>query len=142
MRLDGQDNSLLFLHLKSGEDPDDFGLRDQAISQAFSVKRALDRIVGRPANFIVAGYLNTMGIDDPAPYSHVLDLTAGSEIDRIASTAPCRDMSLLDVRGLDGAEQVTALGWALLESEQRDAWLNDYSDHAMLWFEVWEDENL
>ncbi len=61
VRLDGQDYSLLFLHLKSGEDPDDFGLRDQAISQAFSLKRALDRIVGGPANFIVAGDLTPWG---------------------------------------------------------------------------------
>lgn len=134
--------------------------------QAFNLKRALDRAVGGPANFIVAGDLDTMGIDDPAPYSQVLDLSADSEVERIASTAPRKDMSLLaktveatwwngrqntdpadldhviasehmEVRGLDGAPHVTALGWPLLEGEQRDAWLGDYSDHAMLWFEVW-----
>ena len=166
VRLDGQDYSLLFLHLKSGEDPDDFGIRDQAIMQAFSLKRALDRTLGSPANFIVAGDLNTMGLDDPAPYSRVLDMSGDVEIERIADMAPRRDMVLLekssgttwwngrentdpadldhvissehmDIRGLDGAPQVTSLGWPLLDGADRDAWLSDYSDHAMLWFELW-----
>lgn len=167
VRIAGEDYSLLFLHLKSGANPEDFGLRDAAFGSAFSLGKAIDKATGGAGNFVFCGDLNTMGIDDPAPYSKVVDLTAEQEIARLAAWATRRDMKLLpkdaphswwngssgyvrsaldhvvaadhmDVKGSGGAAEVTAFGWPRVDEAHVDRWLVDYSDHALLWFEVWE----
>jgi len=44
----------------------------------------------------------------------------------------------MDVRALGGeAPGATVLGWPLLAGDQRLSWLEEYSDHAMIGFEVW-----
>jgi len=163
-----KDYSLLFLHIRSGRTPEDFGLRDTAVAHAFSLKRALDEAQSCRSNFVFLGDLNTMGIDDTAPYSNVLDQTADEELDRLGRWAERRDMRLLpkthratwwngsggydpidldhvigssqlDVRRLGGEETgVSVLGWPRLETrEERLDWIEGYSDHAMVGFEVW-----
>ena len=175
VRADGADYALLFLHIKSGRDTEDFGLRDAALMHAFNLKRALDKASGGNANFIFLGDLNTMGIDDPVPYLKKMDLTSEEEIIRIASWAKRRNMVLLskEVTSIDGVDKevtwyngssgyvptnldhvvasehlqirsqgngpfnVSILGWPRLVQNEWSNWFSRYSDHAMLYFEVW-----
>lgn len=44
----------------------------------------------------------------------------------------------LDIRSQDnGPFNVSVLGWPKLPDSQWDDWLSTYSDHALLYFEVW-----
>ena len=169
------DYVLLFLHIKSGDNTEDFGLRDAALIHAFNLKRALDDISDGKANFIFMGDLNTMGIDDPVPYSKRMDLPSEDEITRIASWAKRRNMVLLskektiignsakEVTWYNGSSgyvptnldhviasehlqirsqghdtyEVSVLGWPKLAQSDWNRWFIDYSDHALLYFEVW-----
>ena len=85
IRVSNVNYSLLFLHIKSGDSTEAFGLRDAALAHAYKLKKALDKVSGGSANFMFLGDLNTMGIDDPVPYSKKMDLTAEEEEVRIAS---------------------------------------------------------
>ena len=153
----------------------DFGLRDAALMHAFNLKKKLDRITANPANFIFLGDLNTMGINDPAPYSKSLDFSAKEEVNRLRKWSSRRNMVLMNkettsINGIDkevtwyngskyytpsNLDQVVAskqmdirgqgnnpsiisvLGWTKLPENQWKTWLDKYSDHAMLYFEVW-----
>lgn len=176
VRIRQVDYPILFLHVRSGSGTEDFGLRDAALEHAFNLKKALDRASGGPANFIFLGDLNTMGIDDPVPYSKRLDLSPEEEIARIGHWATKRGMKLLpkeevtidgnpqevtwyngssyykptnldhviaseqmDIRG-EGTRNslVSVFGWPRLPESDWPDWLSNYSDHAMLYFEVWE----
>ena len=176
VRAGGVDYSLLFLHIRSGDGTEDFGLRDAALMHAYNLKKALDKASVGSANFIFLGDLNTMGIDDPVPYSKKMDLTSEDEIARIADWAKRRDMLLLAkertaVDGIDkevtwyngssrytptnldhvvasdhlqvrsqdnGPFAVSVLGWPKLGESSWATWFSQYSDHAMLYFEVWQ----
>ncbi len=167
---------LLFLHIKSGSKTEDFGLRDAALTSAFKLKKALDAAGGGNSNFIFMGDLNTMGIDDPVPYSKELDFSPEEEVARIAKWAEKREMLLLskdktiidgepeevswynggntyeptnldhvvvsdhlDIRDQNGLiGNVTVLGWPKLHKDDWKLWFDEFSDHAMLYFEVWE----
>jgi hypothetical protein len=175
VRENGKDYSLLFLHIKSGDATEDFGLRDAALIHAFNLKKALDKASGGEANFIFIGDLNTMGIDDPVPYSTKMDLDAEDEVARIKDWATRRKMVLLSkaqtlVDGVsrevtwwngssgyvptnldhvvasdhleiqsqgNGPVCVSVLGWPKLTQDKWADWFSQYSDHAMLYFEVW-----
>jgi endonuclease/exonuclease/phosphatase family metal-dependent hydrolase len=175
LHVQGNDYTLLFLHVKSGAGTGDFGLRDAAMEKAFNLKKTLDKMAGGPANFIFLGDLNTMGVDDPAPYSRQMDLSSEDEQRRLAYWAGKRGMKMLakdvtatadgprevswhnggqfykplnldhviasgqlDIRGQDQASHVvTLLGWPRLSGSDRKRWISRYSDHAMLYFEVW-----
>jgi len=175
VRTDGVDYVLLFLHIKSGDNTEDFGLRDAALIHAFNLKKALDDISGGKGNFIFMGDLNTMGIDDPVPYSKKMDLASEDEIARIASWAKRRNMVLLskektiignsakEVTWYNGSSgyvptnldhvvasehlqirsqgndafEISVLGWPKLAQSDWNSWFDQYSDHALLYFEVW-----
>lgn len=175
VRAGGNDYSLLFLHDKSGSGTEAFGLRDAAIEHAFNLKKALDRTADEPANFIFLGDLNTMGIDDPVPYSKEMDFASESEVARLQHWASKRQMELKskDTTEIDGTaievtwyngsdhyqptnldhvvvsshlkirgqgtttDRVSVLGWPKLPAAQWSDWLTDYSDHGLLYFEVW-----
>jgi hypothetical protein len=176
VRADGVDYALLFLHIKSGADTEDFGLRDAALMHAFNLKKALDRISDGRANFIFMGDLNTMGIDDPVPYSKRMDLSSEDEVARIASWARRANMRLLnkektnvgncdrEVTWYNGSihyvpanldhvvasehlqirsqgnspSEISVLGWPKLAQSDWTSWFAEYSDHALLYFEVWD----
>lgn len=176
LRVDGSNYSLLFLHFPSGAETEDFGLRDTALIHAFNLKKKLDQVSGGSANFIFLGDLNTMGVDDPVPYSKKMDLPAEEEVDRIADWAEKRDMVLLskektlidgeykEVTWYNGSSgyvpanldqvvasehlqirsqgngpfKVNVLGWPKLAKSQWSNWFSRYSDHALLYFEVWQ----
>lgn len=81
IRKNGNDYTFLFLHLKSFNDPRSWGLRDDMFSHVASLKRKLDKSVGRDSNarFLVMGDLNTMGLS--APYNNVSDINADQEVE-------------------------------------------------------------
>jgi len=175
VRINGVDYSLLYLHIRSGTGTEDFGLRDAALNHAYKLKKALDKASGDNANFVFLGDLNTMGIDDPVPYSKRMDLTPEEEVARIAAWAKRRDMLLLSketttIEGIEkevtwyngssgysptnldhvvasdhlqirsqgnGPFNVTVLGWPKLAQSEWNNWFSQYSDHAMLYFEIW-----
>ena len=166
---------ILFLHIKSGSNPEDFGLRDAALLSAFSLKKALDKLQAGPSKFMFMGDLNTMGIDDPVPNYKEMDFTSQEEIDRIKFWAEKREMKLIpkektlvdgelkevtwyngsdnyEPTNLDhvvvskeltikssenGSEEIALFGWPKISENDWNDWLEDYSDHALLYFEVW-----
>jgi hypothetical protein len=166
---------LLFLHAKSGDCPEDFGLRDTGFCHAFSLKKTLDELPNGPANFIFMGDLNTMGIDDPVPFSKVFDFSQDEEVARLRDWADRRSMVVLDKPTINidgtprqvtwfngssnykpsnldhvvasehmdirdpegGANPIQIYGWPRLPENQWNTWFTDYSDHAMLYFDVW-----
>ena len=73
--------SFLFLHLKSFDDPRDWGLRDDMIQHVCSLKRTIER--GLPgdakANFVALGDINTMGMS--AAYNNDLDIDGAKELE-------------------------------------------------------------
>ncbi|ANM30993.1 hypothetical protein ABI59_17560 [Acidobacteria bacterium Mor1] len=78
----GTDNySLLFLHLKSFDNPRDWGLRDDMFQHVASLKRAIDKAApaGQKANFVALGDINTMGLS-PA-YNNVTDFDGAKELE-------------------------------------------------------------
>lgn len=175
VRINDTNYTLLFLHIRSGSNTEDFGLRDAALIHAFNLKKALDEVQGNPSNYVFLGDLNTMGIDDPVPYSKILDFSAEDEIDRIAEWSKKRKMMLLkkettnidgqskevtwyngssnykptnldhviasehmDVRSQQSVKNTASLfGWPKLNRSQWNSWFSQYSDHAMLYFEIW-----
>ena len=175
VRTNDTNYTMLFLHIKSGSNPEDFGLRDAALIHAFNLKKALDKAHGGPANYVFLGDLNTMGVDDPVPYSKVSDFSTEQEVSRIADWSKKRKMMLLkkDTTDIDGQPKevtwyngssdyeptnldhvvvsehmdvrnqqsvlnsVSLLGWPKLNQSQWNSWFSQYSDHAMLYFEIW-----
>jgi hypothetical protein len=175
IRAGGVDYALLFLHIRSGTNTEDFGMRDAALMHAFNLKRALDIVSRGRANFVFMGDLNTMGIDDPVPHSTRMNLSSEEEIARIASWAKRRNMVLLskektciddsdkEVTWYNGSSsyaptnldhvvaskhlqirsqgngplQISVLGWPKVAQSDWSSWFTKYSDHALLYFEVW-----
>ena len=175
VRVNDVNYPLLFLHIRSGSNTEDFGLRDAALIHAFHLKKALDDLPGGPAHFIFLGDLNTMGIDDPVPYSKELDFSPEEEVARIADWAQKRDMVLLskETTNIDGEDKevtwyngspnyepsnldqvvaskhmnirsqnngpfhVSVFGWPKMNPNQWGNWFDQFSDHALLYFEVW-----
>jgi len=168
LKKEGKLFSLLLLHIKAGSSPEDFGLRDAALVHAFNLKKALDRAGKGRANFAVLGDLNTVGVDDTVPYGTVLDQKPEKEIARLADWAERRGMVLhrpdrehtwwngsgtyapahldhviaaehLEVTRPGNKEPgTTVLGWPKLEGDERRKWIETFSDHAMLSFELGE----
>ena len=60
LRINDVNYPILFLHLKSKDDPRSFGLRDDMISKAIKFKKTLTRD-NIPPNYLFIGDLNTMG---------------------------------------------------------------------------------
>jgi hypothetical protein len=152
--------------LRAARAPEDYGLRDAAYLQAFDLKKALDEVAGGQSNFVFLGDLNTVGIDDSAPYDKTMDLTAAEEVAHLGRWAARRGMVIppkdedvtwwngsdgydptnldhvvaaehLDIRRSGRVDGVAVLGWPKLPAADRDQWLTDFSDHALLYFEVW-----
>ena len=162
--VDNKVYSLLFLHTKSGSDPKGLGLRDDMFYRAFKFRSVLDKKAGgaHKSNYIFLGDLNTMGME--YPYDH--DIPAPDEIKRLNSRGSYRKMRVLDkdepVTWSNGSgstipdsdlDQVVAAkhlvfkkfngkdvavrGWPKESTQaKKDTWINKYSDHGLLYFEV------
>ena len=156
---------LVFLHLKSSPNPKGFGLRDDMLRRALDFRKALDKAAGGKgkANYIFMGDLNTMGLD--YPYKEH-DIPAAAEIKELERRTKYRQMRILTktapftwsngskstyppsnldhvvaadhlkFKKLGGAE-VAVRGWPELGTDaKKDAWIEKYSDHGLLYFEV------
>ncbi|MBV6644731.1 MAG: endonuclease/exonuclease/phosphatase family protein [Cyclobacteriaceae bacterium] len=157
--------SLLFLHLKSINDPYGWGLRDFMWEKMRSLKGVLNKIAGGSQNsrFIVLGDLNTMGMNliysnkdfdgdeevarfDDMVRSAKYDMrrlkktyeltytnesgTTQSNLDHVYAT---NNIAFNQFNGKD----VEVIGWPEKQTAgELKQWVTDYSDHAMLYFEV------
>lgn len=121
VRADGADYSMLFLHLASMIDARGFGLRTDMIERAFEFKKYLDKVGEGKANFMFMGDLNVMGLD------YVYGKEGGSLL-RVASD----QIEFERVGGRD----VEVRGWPQLPDAEQEKWVEEFSDHALLYFEV------
>lgn len=168
VRADGTDYSLLFLHLASMPDARGFGLRTDMLERAFEFKEHLDEVSKGDANFIFLGDLNVMGLDyvyGKEGESLLRDrVSAEHELAAVAYRAGKADMRVLSKtadftwRG-DGkmrsnldhvvaseqlefeqveGKDVQVRGWPQLPEAEQEDWVEEFSDHALLYFEVSE----
>ncbi|MFY0599640.1 MAG: endonuclease/exonuclease/phosphatase family protein [Cyclobacteriaceae bacterium] len=159
--------SLLFLHLKSMPDPYGWGMRDLMWDKMRSLKKALNGMAGgaEKAHFIVMGDLNTMGMNltfsqkdfagdeelkrfdemVKAPsyglkrLSKTHDLTYRTESGTLKSDLDhVYASNHLRFAQHEGSE-VKVIGWPEKQTEEdTKEWIQNYSDHAMLYFEIEE----
>ncbi|NTS39282.1 endonuclease/exonuclease/phosphatase family protein [Flavisolibacter sp. BT320] len=162
---DGADYPILFLHTKSSTKPIGLGLRDDMFERAFNFRKTLDKVSAAagegPANYIFLGDLNTMGMTYPFQREIVVDF----ELRKLDSNAKKAKMFRLEKNqphtwwngpgglprsNLDhviaaahlqfknfGGAPVDVRGWPKLETEtEQKKWIDTYSDHALLFFQV------
>ena len=165
VNVDGRDYPILFLHTKSSSKPIGLGLRDDMFERAFKFRSTLDKVskaAGEgPANYIFLGDLNTMGMLYPFERNIVVDF----ELRKLDSSAKKAKMSRLNKNqphtwwngpgglppgNLDhvlaanhlqfknfGDAAVDVRGWPQLPTEaEQAAWIDSFSDHALLFFQV------
>ncbi len=167
--IDGVYYILLFLHLKSFPDPKGFGLRDDMMKRALKFRLTLDRVTGDPAktNYMFLGDLNTMGFD--YPYKNH-DISAEDEIKELDRRNKYKKMKRLkksaDLSWWNGSPnyapggnldhvvasdhmkftkfgdaEVSVRGWAQeSDIDKQKEWIEKYSDHNLLYFEVHKPE--
>jgi hypothetical protein len=159
----GKPYTVLFLHTKSGSTPYAHGLRYDMFENCFALGQALDKAAGGKANFLFLGDLNTMGSED-FPYSPVAKrFTEADEVAHLSTLAGKRGMRLLtkdapatwandpakSTGNLDhvvasahlafkpfAGGDVTVLGWPKLAPADQAKWIEDHSDHGVLYLEV------
>ena len=165
VRKDGQDYPILFLHTKSSTKPIGLGLRDDMFERAFKFRKTLDKFSAKagagPSNFIFLGDLNTMGMAYPFKSEIIVDfelrkLDSGSKkvkMTRLRKNKPhtwWNGPGALPPSNLDhvvaashlkfkqfGGADVDVRGWPELETEEEQVeWIEKYSDHALLFFQV------
>jgi len=161
-----QHYTILFLHTASGNDPRGLGLRDDMLVRACEFRKTLDRASGASgsASYLFLGDLNTMGMRyrhvptrSIAPDDELAKLgmeAARSNMRILKKSAPHTwwngSTSSMAPSNLDhvvaanhipfrlfGGNEVEVRGWpALATPAERDRWIRDHSDHAMLYLEV------
>ncbi len=162
--VEGENYALLFLHTASGNDPRGLGLRDDMLTRAVQFRRVLDKAPGAKgcSNYMFLGDLNTMGMQ--YSYARDRDIDTATELKKLAEEAKPAKMRLLvkdepaswwsgdaqmrpsnldQVVAADhlrfrkfGDADVTVLGWPKLPETDRQQWIDQYSDHGLLYFEV------
>lgn len=168
VRAAGVDYSLLFLHLASMPDARGFGLRTDMLERAFKFKEHLDKVSKGDANFMFLGDLNVMGLDyvyGKEGNSLLRDrVSAEHELAAVSYQAGKSDMRVLsktadftwhgddnlrsnldhvvasehlEFKQFDGKD-VQVRGWPQLPDAEQEDWVKDFSDHALLYFEVSE----
>jgi len=168
--VDGENYSLLFLHLASNTKPRGMGLRDDMLSRALKFRHKLDRTSGgrHTSNYIFLGDLNTMGMK----YPYDKDIEASIEMQRLENRASGYygmqskvkshnktwwggSNSSYEKAELDHVYasehlniipedddhasnyNVAVKGWVEKATiAEQDQWINDYSDHSLLYFVV------
>lgn len=82
IKLDNEDYTLMFLHLKSLTKPIGLGIRDDQFERLYKLKKKLDKKAGdtKRAHFIALGDLNTMGMDYRGKK---YDIPAHAELDKL-----------------------------------------------------------
>lgn len=162
--LDGENYSLLFLHLKAFDKPVGWGLRDDMVHHIRNLKKALDQNNGQDANFIAMGDINNVGLDVTFADN---DMSEDEELARYDTIFNARNMSLipkdlnetlwngtgaseppadadhafasdhLDIRPGATGNGLKVRGWPELANDQlKTDWINEFSDHALIYGEV------
>jgi hypothetical protein len=165
IRKNNKDYPILFLHTKSSSKPIGLGLRDDMFYRAFKFKRFLDKISQAanscPSNYIFLGDLNTMGMKYPFKREIIVDYEL-KKLDSGAKRAKMRRLSKnepftwwngpgtyppsnldhviaskeLNFKTFKGAD-IDVRGWPQKNSDtEKINWINKYSDHALLFFQV------
>ena len=160
----GENYSLLFLHLKAFDKPVGWGLRDDMIHHIRNLKRALDNVAGQDANFIAMGDINNVGLN--VTYANN-DMSEVEEIARNDQVFNSRNMFLvpkdrnetlwngpgasdppanadhafasdhLDIRPGASGSGLRVRGWPELATDaEKGNWINDFSDHGLIYGEV------
>lgn len=162
----GKPYPILFLHTKSGNDPRGLGLRDDMLERACSLRKVLDKlpVAGGRANYLFLGDLNTMGMRYKFVPSGSISVT--EELAKLAAVAKRAKMRVLtkdeahtwsngsgstippsnldhviasdhlSFKQFSGAD-VNVRGWPKETTDaKKDAWIRDFSDHAMLFLEI------
>jgi len=155
--------SMLFLHLKAMSSPRGWGLRDDMVHHIRNLRRALDGAANGAANLIAIGDYNTVGLNVTyAPN----DVTGPEEVERYRRVFAARDMievekdqdatlwggpgstydpadvdlafasDHLDIRPGANGSGLSVLGWPALPLAQQGPWIENFSDHALLYGEV------
>lgn len=163
----GKEYPILFLHTKSGQTPNGFGLRDDMLFRALNFKKkVLDKAAAingsGPVNYIFMGDLNTMGMK----YPFKKNINSDIEVDYLtkqtksygmkpltkshpntwsngpSSSIPDSNLdhvvaaSHLKFKNFSGSE-VKLVGWPeMTNAKDKDKWIKEYSDHALLYMEV------
>lgn len=165
LRIGNQNYSLLFVHLKAYSKPVGWGLRDDMVEHIRNLKRTLDNIAANDANFLALGDFNTVGLN--VTYADN-DMAAGEELDRYERIFGRRNMRLipkdhnvtlwggpgssyppvnadhvfasehLNIRRNQNIAGVSVIGWPALPTAQQGPWIQELSDHGMIYGEVWE----
>ncbi|MBN1491919.1 MAG: endonuclease/exonuclease/phosphatase family protein [Phycisphaerae bacterium] len=164
LTVDGKHYSLLFLHTASMNDPRGLGLRDDMLLRACEFRKTLNKAAGGCANYLFMGDFNTMGMKykyvkgrNIAPTDELAKLTKEAEKMKMKmltkdgpETWSNGSKSSLQPANLDhvvaanhlsfaafGGAEVTLRGWPKESSTaKQDTWIKDYSDHALMYFEV------
>jgi len=162
----GKEYPILFLHTKSGNDPKGFGLRDDMLTRALEFKKVLDKAAqknsNQNANYLFLGDLNTMGmkypyqksISDAIEINHLQKRTARFNMKPLTKSHPktwsngsrssIPDSDLDHVVAADhlrfkkfGGSDVKLIGWPeKATATEKDKWVGQYSDHAILYLEI------
>jgi hypothetical protein len=164
--ISGKHYPLLFLHVASGNDPRGLGLRDDMLTRACDFRKILDAASGvdGKANYVFLGDFNLMGMD--YRYVKGRDINHDDELAKLRAEANIRKMRVLkkdapatwsdgtksSIKPSDldqvvaadhlqftayGNAEVSVRGWPKEPtSVNQDQWVRDYSDHALLYFEI------
>lgn len=164
----GKDYPILFLHLKAADEPIDFGVRVYQHEKARNLRKALDKSTAnnQPANFIVAGDLNNVGmyltfsnegisLDEEESrikgmYESRYDLMRRLPKSADAtfwngpgSSDPPSDLdhvlaaSQISFQKDRNDAEVRVIGWPDEPTDAaKQAWITKYSDHALIRFTV------
>ena len=162
----GQSYPILFLHLSSGPDPRGWGLRDDMLERALEFRRTLQKSATdptKPVNYFFLGDLNTMGMEYFFKAHNILADVELKKVDAIAKKRKMRMLTKsqpntwsngsaskfkpsnldhvvtadhLKFKQFSGTD-VRVLGWPEEPTPAaQDAWINRFSDHGILYFEV------
>jgi len=165
VNVDSEVYSLLFLHTKSGADPKGFGLRDDMLQKSVKFRKILNKASTSEngANYIFMGDLNTMGMR--YPYKKSIDFSFElKRADNLASryykmrrltkthafTYCNGSKSSYPKSDLDhvyaskhlqfkqfSESDVKVTGWVDANDDATmDKWIEEYSDHSLLYMEV------
>ena len=166
LRLENRNYSLLFVHLKAMNKPVGWGLRDDMVEHIRSLKRTLDNVAVNDANFIALGDYNTVGLN--VTYADN-DMNAEEELRRYQRIFARKNMTLipkdrnvtlwggpgsayppvnadhvfasehLNIRRNQDIAGVIVIGWPALPPDQQGPWIEELSDHGMVYGEVWDE---
>lgn len=157
----GENYTILFLHTKSGSSPIGLGIRDDMFERAIEFKKILDKKSPAKTSYMFLGDLNIMGMR----YPFNKNINSDIELKKLSleakkvgmrvlpknhptwwngpkSELPPADLdqivasTTLKFMKFNGSE-VDVRGWTQLDDEkEKQKWIKNYSDHALLYIEV------